>query len=204
MFSNWVQLEKKILLDVFFFLIMGLFWPPLLLIPSRTFQFRVMQLFLLGNERKRAIGVSDRNALWKGNTVTRKSWLVRECIRHPNYSSYKTLPISSVMVSGGLLVNEPKTSPMYCNFLSKSVVLERYTGKCCYGIPNSIKTINAKVFWLVAVKTGGCQSLDLTLRMISVAVIDLYLQLPFLYSMLYTVKVCWPLWSFHQFSVCIQ
>lgn len=129
MFSNWVQLEKKILLDVFFFLIMGLFWPPLLLIPSRTFQFRVMQLFLLGNERKRAIGVSDRNALWKRNTVARKSWLVRECIRHPNYSSYKTLPISSVMVPGGLLVNESKTSPMYCNFLSKSVVLERYTGE---------------------------------------------------------------------------
>lgn len=42
---------------------MGLFWPPLLLIPSRTFQFRVMKLFLLGNETKRAIGVSDRNAL---------------------------------------------------------------------------------------------------------------------------------------------
>lgn len=89
-------------------------------------------------------------------------------------------------------------------FFQNQLFLRGIQEKCCYGIPNSIKTINAKVLWLVAVKTGGCQSLGLTLRMISVAVTDLYLQLPFLYSMLYTLKVCWPLWSFHQFSVCIQ
>lgn len=52
--------------------------------------------------------------------------------------------------------------------------------KCCQVKPNSFKTTDRKVFQSVLVGSDGPQMLDLTLRIIFMAVTDLQLQLPFL------------------------
>lgn len=57
--------------------------------------------------------------------------------------------------------------------------------KCCSVKPNSFKT-DRKVFQFILVGSDGPQMLDLTLRIIFVAVTHLQLQLPFLQSLVDT------------------
>lgn len=58
--------------------------------------------------------------------------------------------------------------------------------KCCSVKPNSFKTTDRKVFQLLLVGSDGPQTLDLTLRIIFMAVTYLQLQLPFLQSLVDT------------------